>query len=341
MLNVRGAVHRSRAGGTSISRRRAIGLIGSLAGVATVSSIRRPAWAVTGGWSPWARVPNVPRLTFSPAATASSFGGGHSIWVYGVRADDFSLGYVEWDGRQWGSWQSLGGKWTSSPGACPTDRGGQFVYCRGVDNAIYQNNGLVPHWDSLGGAFTSGPAAVFRAKLNTGAGIDVFARGGDYGLWQRAYRGANWSDWLSVGGSLASAPAVAAGGTALLDVFARGNDNALWHRNFDENRENRGTWTNWESLGGFLSSGPAVVAWGGDAGLPYHSYEAQHLDVFGLGNDRALWHRSLDHGRWSTWESLGGQNIAGDPRAASWGAGRLDVYVLTSNGQLWTRSHQA
>lgn len=111
-----------------------------------------------------------------------------------------------------------------------------------------------------------------------------------------------------------------------------------WHRNFDENRK---SWTNWESLGGVLTSGPAAVAWGGDAGLPYHSYETQHLDVFILGNDRALWHRSLDHGRWSPWESVGGRGIVSDPAVASWGQGRLDVYVVTSNGQLWTRSHQA
>lgn len=342
LLNGRGAGHCLPVRRTSISRRRAIGLMGGLAAAATVNCLRRRAWAVTGGWSPWARVPNVPRLTFSPAATASPAGpiGGPYVWVYGVTADDFSLGYVKWNGRHWGSWQNLGGKWTSSPGACPTDLGGQFVYCRGVDNAIYQNDGLVQHWDTLGGAFTSAPAAAFRTKLFGGTGIDVFARGGDYAIWQRAYRG-NWSDWLSVGGSLTSAPAVASGGTTLLDVFARGNDNRLWHRNWDENRENRGTWTNWESLGGSFTSAPAAVAWGGNAGLPYQSYVAQHLDVFGLGNDRALWHRSLDHGRWSAWESLGGQNIAGDPTVASWGAGRLDVFVLTTGGQLWTRSHQA
>jgi hypothetical protein len=60
-----------------------------------------------------------------------------------------------------------------------------------------------------------------------------------------------------------------------------------------------------------------------------------------VSNDRALWHRSLDQGRWSAWESLGGQNIASDPAVASWGQGRLDVFVITSGGQLWTRSHQA
>jgi len=258
--------------------------------------------------------------------------------VYGVRADDFSLGYAEWNGRQWGSWQSLGGKWTSSPGACATDVGGHLVYCRGVDNATYQNNGHITHWDSLGGAFTSAPTAVYRTKIFGQIGIDVFVRGGNYGLWQKAYQGGgggSWSDWLSVGGSLASAPAVASGGPALLDVFARGNDNALWHLNFDENRR---SWTNWESLGGVISSGPAAVAWGGNAGL--QSFVQQHLDVFVQGSDHALWRKSLDHGRWSSWESLGGR-FASDPAVASWGEGRLDVYVVTSNGQLWTKSYQA
>ncbi|HLW58569.1 MAG TPA: hypothetical protein VKV57_01450 [bacterium] len=144
MSNVRGAAHCFPTEGTPISRCRAIGLIGSLAAIATAHSIVRPAWAVSGvGWTQWAQVPTIPRLTFSPAAAAyrGGTGGGSYMWVYGVRADDFSLSYAEWNGRQWGSWQSLGGKWTSSPGACVTEVGGHLVYCRDVDNATYQNNG--------------------------------------------------------------------------------------------------------------------------------------------------------------------------------------------------------
>ncbi|HLW60967.1 MAG TPA: hypothetical protein VKV57_13760 [bacterium] len=83
MSNVRGAAHCFPPEGALISRRRAIGLIGSLAAVATVNSVVRPAWAVSGvGWSQWAQVPNIPRLTFSPAAAAYRGGtaGGSYVW---------------------------------------------------------------------------------------------------------------------------------------------------------------------------------------------------------------------------------------------------------------------
>ena len=54
------------------------------------------------------------------------------------------------------------------------------------------------------------------------------------------------------------------------------------------------TWSNWEPLGGVLTSPPAAVNWG-----------PNRLDIFGLGQDHALWHRWWDGFNWGGWESPG------------------------------------
>jgi hypothetical protein len=70
-----------------------------------------------------------------------------------------------------------------------------------------------------------------------------------------------------------------------------------------------------------LGSDPAAVSWG-----------PNRIDVFAAGSDRALWHIWWD-GRWSAWESLGG-NLHGGPDVASWGPLRLDVYARSVTNEL-------
>jgi hypothetical protein len=73
-------------------------------------------------------------------------------------------------------------------------------------------------------------------------------------------------------------------------------------------------WSNWEWLGGELLSGPAVC-----------SRAPNRLDVFGVGLDRALWHKWWNGNRWSEWENLGGQ-LESTPAAVSWAPNRIDVF---------------
>jgi hypothetical protein len=56
-------------------------------------------------------------------------------------------------------------------------------------------------------------------------------RGTDNALWHmwQATAGGSFSPWNSLGGGLASAPAVARNADGRLEVFARGTDNGLWH----------------------------------------------------------------------------------------------------------------
>ncbi|MBB6214268.1 hypothetical protein HNQ80_000337 [Anaerosolibacter carboniphilus] len=82
-------------------------------------------------------------------------------------------------------------------------------------------------------------------------------------------------------------------------------------------------WSQWEDLGGVLTSGPAVASW-----------QANRLDVFGRGQNNALWHKWWDGSRWSDWEDLGGV-LTSAPAAVSWGPNRIDVFGRGQNNALW------
>ena len=131
------------------------------------------------------------------------------------------------------------------------------------------------------------PDAV--AAVSTGEGaIDLFWVDERRALWHRAMRGGSWSAPESLGGTLASPPAVTAWVPDQLEVFAILDDGALWDRYWD------GTaWHAWETLGGELTGTPAASSWGPD-----------RLDVFATGRDGRLWHRWWDGSRWVDWEQL-------------------------------------
>jgi hypothetical protein len=85
--------------------------------------------------------------------------------------------------------------------------------------------------------------------------------------------------------------------------------------------------TDWESLGGVFTSGPGVSSWA-----------PGRLDVFGRGQDNALYHAGYANG-WSGWESLGGE-LTSDPAAVSWGEGRIDVFARGNDNGLYTQSYE-
>ncbi len=128
------------------------------------------------------------------------------------------------------------------------------------------------------------------AAVSWGPGrIDLFWRGADdQGLWHRSWTANGWSTPESMGGALASNPAVVTWDVDRLEVFAVFDDGELWDRYWDGT-----TWHGWESLGGELAGDPAASAW-----------SAGRLDVFAPGRDGRTWHRYWDGARWVDWEQL-------------------------------------
>lgn len=117
---------------------------------------------------------------------------------------------------------------------------------------------------------------------------DLFWVDGDRGLRHRALLDGRWHKPESLGGQLASAPAVTAWAPDALEIFAVFDNGALWDRYWT-------TWHPWEALGGDLASdaAPAASSWGPD-----------RLGVFATGRDRLTWHRFWDGTRWVDWERL-------------------------------------
>lgn len=87
-----------------------------------------------------------------------------------------------------------------------------------------------------------------------------------------------------------------------LDVFVTSLDGEIWHKTL-------GISTAWEDLGmpssGALTSAPAAASWG-----------PGRIDIVARGYNNAYYHKSLDGGHWSDWQSLGGM-LTSDPSASS------------------------
>jgi len=181
---------------------------------------------------------------------------------------------------------------------------------------------------ALGGICTSGPTAVYSGSSR----LDVFCRGTDNALYQRAWlAGVGWlPGWFGVGGIATSDPDAASPGVGWLpQVFVRGTDDGLYQLWWDGAR--------WVVvyLGGICTSGPTATYSG-----------PTRLDVFCRGTDMAIWHRYWLHGSgWGGWQRID-SFIISDPEATSPGPGGLPqvfargrdrrVYQFWWNGPRWT-----
>jgi hypothetical protein len=169
------------------------------------------------------------------------------------------------------------------------------------------------HSDNLGGVNTSDPDAT---SMYSGH-MDMFARGSDGALWHRYFSSGSWSNWSSLGGSLATGagPGADSWANGRMDVVGRAPGGNITHWWYD------GTWHSGDNLGGTFTGDPDIA-----------SMYSGHIDVFARGTDGALWHKYEAGGVWSGWSSLGG-SLASDSGvgAVSWGNGRIDVVGRAPN----------
>jgi hypothetical protein len=85
--------------------------------------------------------------------------------------------------------------------------------------------------------------------------------------------------------------------------------------------------------------GESHVFVGGGTGINLTSPEAvvasaNLLHAFAVGQDHALWHLTRNSGVWSMPESLG-KDVVGPPAVCSRGGGRIDVFVVGTDGALY------
>jgi len=125
------------------------------------------------------------------------------------------------------------------------------------------------------------------AAVSWGEGrLDLFWVDAERALRHRAWNAATgWLPEESLGGTLASGPAVTAWAVGQMEVFAIFDDGELWDRYWDGM-----AWHPWESLGGSLGGQPAASSWGPD-----------RIDVWAPGRSGGVWHRYWDGTRWVDW----------------------------------------
>jgi hypothetical protein len=192
-------------------------------------------------------------------------------------------------------------------------------------------------WTSLGGAIKADTSpAVAR---NSDGRLQVFVVGTDnqlYTLAQTSPGSSTWSSsWTSLGGSLRANtdPTVISNNDGRLQVFVIDTNNAITYKS--QTSPGSSTWsTSWLSLGGPIraDTSPAVA-----------KNSDGRLQVVIVGTNNQLYFRaqtSPGSSTWSSsWVSLSGTLRANsDPTVISNNDGRLQVFVVGTNNQLYYKT---
>jgi hypothetical protein len=237
-----------------------------------------------GNWTAWSSIGGV--TTSGPAAAAY----GDSIHVfalgtrYGVHENVLRAG-------TWSGWTALGGAGTSAPAAVAR-RGTNLLdlAVRSTNNGIYlktfqPGSGWTP-WSGLGGNLSSAPSLESQHD----GYLNVFARGSDGSLYQRAWNGTAWRGWESRGGGLIGAPSAIARRADAVDIFVRGAASGLWQKSWT----NTTSWIDWHVLDARpLDSTPAAV-----------SDTEGHIVLFARSGASILvkeWRAGVGWSAWSDW----------------------------------------
>ena len=201
---------------------------------------------------------------------------------------------------------------------------------RTFDNDFTDRCGLSSWWSgwvALGappGGFVGAPSVISRH----GAVCNIYVRGNDNALWQRAWVNGAWQGWSrhDDGGVLASEPALGSMGPDHEQVFIRGTDNQVWQKYWTGG----GGWSVWEQLGappgGFVGA-PSVISRNGSV-----------CNIYVRGNDNALWQRAWVNNNWLDWSRHNdGGVLASEPALDSMGTDHEQVFIRGTDNQVWQK----
>jgi hypothetical protein len=254
-----------------------------------------------------------------------------NIYVRG--ADNALWQKAFFDGR-WHDWgrHDDGGTLASAPVSGSMGPNHEHVFVRGTDSQVWSKSwnptsgwsGWVPHGAPPVG-FTDGPAIVSRNN----SVCNIYVRGGDNALWQKAFFDGRWHDWgrHDDGAVLASVPALGSMGADHEHVFARGTDNQVWSKAWTPATG----WQSWFPHGtpasGFVG-GPAIV-----------SRNNSVCNIYVRGADNALWQKAFFDGRWHDWgRHDDGGTLASDPALGTMGQEHEHVFVRGIDHQVWSKA---
>jgi hypothetical protein len=192
---------------------------------------------------------------------------------------------------------------------------------------VHRATGPHPGWS--GWINLGAPAGSFQGAVTTVArspGVcNVYARGSDNALWQKAFFSAQWFNFgrHEDGGVLSSSPAAGTMGPNHEHIFVQGTDGQLWQKWWT----NTTGWSAWVPLGappvGFQGA-PAVISRSPDV-----------CNVYVWGNDNALWQKAFFGSRWVDWTRHNDGVLASAPAVSSQGPAHEEVFVRGIDKQLW------
>ncbi len=192
-------------------------------------------------------------------------------------------------------------------------------------NIVQVDLPAISGFSRVGGSFTfSGSPAI--ASPGNGK-LEAFARAPDGSVRSlKMSASGTWeSTWTNWGGVIKGSPAVTSWGPDRLDAFGVGQNGHLWHLAI-QNHQKIG---DWQDLGGLtFADTPAAVS----TGFGKVTVIGRHAP------DGQVFSKTYDGG-WGPWKPLGGI-ATGGIGAASWGPGRLDVFVTGQNADLWHYAEQ-
>jgi len=323
----------------------------------------RSQTAPGSGWSDWFShgiPPDSNGLRWSPAV-ARSADGRLQVTVVGddLAPEGTGAGGALYHqsqtarGNGWSSWHSYptgGPNLFGSPAVTPGADGLLELFVLGDDGALWHMSQTAPNddwsqWVSHGAP----PGVLLNSAPAVAAGadgcLDVFIVSQEAMLWHIRQTAPNegWSDWVAHGTPSGvsfgsdSTPAVACSADGRLELFVVGNDEALWHM---WQTAPNGGWSGWKShdapsLTKLQRLRPAVG-----------SSADGRLELFAVGGDDALWHlrQIAPNDGWSQWFSHGAPplpGLAGSPAVVPGADGRLELFVVGTDGALWQLSQTA
>eukprot|EP00301_Raphidiophrys_heterophryoidea_P007791 c12972_g1_i2.p1 GENE.c12972_g1_i2~~c12972_g1_i2.p1 ORF type:complete len:388 (+),score=86.18 c12972_g1_i2:52-1215(+) len=265
-------------------------------------------------WSDWSSPFGEITFTSPPVPVVSS---GGNCYLFGVNAATHSVWYsisspISSGLLTFTQFADIGGDATSTPSVLVDSESLVHVFIRGSNRALWHitekpnpstTDKIWGDWECLGGVLASAPRVPLA--LSGSNLVEVYARAADKALWHRAQNAKQddtaieWASWISLGGVLASGPALGPNDDGMTDVFARATDKAIYYKAQFVDEDGATHFTQWQSLGGMFSSAPTVVV-----------RADGFFDVFARGVDKAIWHShqiEVNGTRtYSAWHSLGG-----------------------------------
>jgi acylphosphatase len=309
-----------------------------------IQQIRTPT---SLGWSSWQTLGSPPGLTLgvppgSAPVVAANGDGRLEVFVTGSDGAVWHIWQINTTGGGWSGWQSLGGSIASLPAVGKNWDGRLEVFAWGTDGALWHVWQNLPAlnwsgWASFGGTCTSFPVVGLNRGGPLNNCLEVLVIGNDfpahhmYHLWQLT-PGGGWSGWTSLGGYISPDPSLGQNQDGRLEVFAIGND-VISGSNSTHDWQNTAGTTQWSGFNSLGNPPPGTVS------PQVTQNQDGRLEVFGGGQDGALWHiwQTSPNNGWSGWGSLG---VPGPGTTVLFAIGnnqdgRIEVFSVGSDGALW------